>query len=626
MMISKNQSMYIAKQFEQSFTLGERETSASVLASPTAADSFFVLQTAVNALNRHGTHNVSDVVGYGKVGHMLAHYSRQFFSIAVANSLVANDGDEIYEVSPQSPSIDAGLGNDTFLLTGISSGLPPIYLDGGTGSDTLDARNVSAGPNYLFITDASFNDPSGPAGTFHIGDYRVSSVETIRGGFGKNWFLLQNMTAPTTMHGGPQDDQFYTTFAFADVMHGYGGNDTFGVRPGDSAYGGDGDDIFDLYAGAGIGIADGGPGQDRLSLSFGWNVDLETGHANGPISASDYLISGIENVTVYAWQGSSSFVAGDAQNNYFNVNSTFNDASIGVQFYGRGGDDQLEGSIGNDLLDGGDGSDILIGSGGNDILKIDVFDSVISGGDGSDQIVFVGAGAIAGTLSSIEAVELVGGSSLSMTGSQFANGLAKTTAVSGSGSITVNMDAGVNFLSQGFVFTGTGVTLTVNGTSGTDVIKSGAGMHTINAGGGNDQIRGGISGDIVNGGDGNDKIIGFTGADVITGGSGSDQFRYLFQNDSGAGVNADRIADFTIGDDRLNFLLLDADVATAGDQAFSFIGTGAFAATGVGQIRYSNSGTDLLVQADVNGDGVADMEIVLQGLNGGTLTAADFIL
>jgi hypothetical protein len=33
-----------------------------------------------------------------------------------------------------------------------------------------------------------------------------------------------------------------------------------------------------------------------------------------------------------------------------------------------------------------------------------------------------------------------------------------------------------------------------------------------------------------------------------------------------------------------------------------------------------------LVQADVNGDGVADMEIILQGLAGGTLTAGDFIL
>jgi hypothetical protein len=33
-----------------------------------------------------------------------------------------------------------------------------------------------------------------------------------------------------------------------------------------------------------------------------------------------------------------------------------------------------------------------------------------------------------------------------------------------------------------------------------------------------------------------------------------------------------------------------------------------------------------LVHADVNGDGVADMEIILQGLNGQALTSVDFIL
>ena len=76
----------------------------------------------------------------------------------------------------------------------------------------------------------------------------------------------------------------------------------------------------------------------------------------------------------------------------------------------------------------------------------------------------------------------------------------------------------------------------------------------------------------------------------------------------------------------MSFLLIDADAVAAGDQAFNFVGTAAFANTGVGQIRYQNSGADLLVQADVNGDGVADMEIILQGLAGGTLTAGDFIL
>jgi Ca2+-binding RTX toxin-like protein len=188
------------------------------------------------------------------------------------------------------------------------------------------------------------------------------------------------------------------------------------------------------------------------------------------------------------------------------------------------------------------------------------------------------------------------------------------------------METAINFLSQSFAFGGSAVTVTVNGTSGIDIIKSGTAVHTINAGGGNDQIRGGTAADIVNGGADNDKIIGFTGADIITGGTGNDQFRYLFDTDSGLGANADRITDFTIGGDRLNFALLDTNLGVAGIQGFAFVGNGAFSGGGAASIRYTNSGADLLVQADVNGDGIADMEIILQGLTGSTPTAADFIL
>ena len=94
----------------------------------------------------------------------------------------------------------------------------------------------------------------------------------------------------------------------------------------------------------------------------------------------------------------------------------------------------------------------------------------------------------------------------------------------------------------------------------------------------------------------------------------------------GLGAGADRITDYTIGGDRLNFSGLDTNAGLAGIQGFAFVANGAFSGGGTASIRYTNSGADLLVQADVNGDGIADMEIILQGLNGGTLTAGDFIL
>jgi hypothetical protein len=293
---------------------------------------------------------------------------------------------------------------------------------------------------------------------------------------------------------------------------------------------------------------------------------------------------------------------------------------------GGSGNDVLVGNAADNLLTGNGGGDSLTGGDGNDTLFADMLDTVISGGIGTDKVVFATSGTVTAAISGLEAIELVGGAGINLTGTQFANGLAKTTAVSGTGSITVFMDAGINFLSQSFAFAGSGVTVTVNGTTGIDVIKAGAGVHTINAGDGVDQIRGGTAADIINGGAGADKIIGFTGADVITGGTGNDQFRYLFDTDSSLGANADRITDFTIGGDKLNFALLDTNAVAPGIQGFAFVGNAAFSGGGAASIRYANSGADLLVQADINGDGIADMEIILQGLNGGTLTAADFIL
>jgi Ca2+-binding RTX toxin-like protein len=174
-------------------------------------------------------------------------------------------------------------------------------------------------------------------------------------------------------------------------------------------------------------------------------------------------------------------------------------------------------------------------------------------------------------------------------------------------------------------FTGA-VSLVINGTSGVDIIKMGHSVNTINAGDGTDQIRGGNLVDTINGGGGGDKIMGRGGADVITGGLGDDRFRYIDNADSGFGAARDRITDFTSGQDLIDFSWFDGDAVTAGDQAFTFVGTAAFSNTGLGQLRYASSGGDILLQADTNGDGVADMEIILQGIGASTLTAADFIL
>jgi Ca2+-binding RTX toxin-like protein len=285
---------------------------------------------------------------------------------------------------------------------------------------------------------------------------------------------------------------------------------------------------------------------------------------------------------------------------------------------GMGGDDRLFGGTGVNTLSGGDGNDTIyveIGSTGTHVL----------GGNGYDTLSVSISVSSLGTISSIEALEFGFFSTLRLTGSQFATGFAANTAIYGNDcSLTVDMTAGVTFFSK--FMTNSGVSVTVNGTTGNDVLKLGNFTHTVNAGDGADQIKGGSAVDVLNGDAGIDKLNGAAGADVLTGGTGNDVFKYAAAIDSGLGANADRITDFVIGSDRLNFARIDTNAGLAGDQGFGFIGAASFGGIGVAQIRYTNSGGNLLVQADVDGNGTADMEIILQGLAGGTLTSADFVL
>ena len=88
---------------------------------------------------------------------------------------------------------------------------------------------------------------------------------------------------------------------------------------------------------------------------------------------------------------------------------------------------------------------------------------------------------------------------------------------------------------------------------------------------------------------------------------------------------ADTILGFTIGD-LINLSAIDADVHTAGNQAFTFIGAGNF--TGVaGQLRAVNvMNDDWSIQADTGGDGTADMAINLTTADGSIIDAGDFVV
>ena len=118
---------------------------------------------------------------------------------------------------------------------------------------------------------------------------------------------------------------------------------------------------------------------------------------------------------------------------------------------------------------------------------------------------------------------------------------------------------------------------------------------------------------------GNDTITGNNAVNRLTGGAGSDSF-WFFSVAQSSTAAPDVITDFT-GDDTLNLSFIDANPATSENDTFTYLGTGAF--TGVaGQLRHQRIGSDVIVYGDVDGDGVADLQIILQ--NGPDLVANDF--
>lgn len=128
--------------------------------------------------------------------------------------------------------------------------------------------------------------------------------------------------------------------------------------------------------------------------------------------------------------------------------------------------------------------------------------------------------------------------------------------------------------------------------------------------------------DWLDGGDGDDILQGGNGADTMTGGAGEDVFQ-ISGNETGLGSAADRIEDFGSGEDAIDLSGIDASVPDGGDQAFTFIGSNAFSGT-AGELRYSVEDSETWLLADINGDSVADLQIILSGAP--IPLAGDFVL
>lgn len=444
-------------------------------------------------------------------------------------------------------------------------------------------------------------------------------------GTGPQFDLITGPTSGANLLAGTQ---------FGDDIRGFGGDDDiYGFDGNDTLYGNAQDDL--IVGGGNNDLAYGGSGHD--TLSGGWGTDT--------------LLGGTGNDSLFGGSGGD-LLGGEAGNDLLNGQDG-NDS-----LYGGGGNDVLIGGQGNDLLNGGDGFDTadystvtsnmvaslkfaaaqtvsaqagsdvfvsvegLLAGSGNDLLVGSAAGNLIDGGAGNDQIYGIGGSDILRGGSGNDLIEGSAGNDTMEGGAGAADVLSYYNSAGG---VSVNLR-----------FQGTAQA--VGGASGTDVFTGFENLYGANAGndtlvgnggdnrvlgfGGDDLIFGHNGDDVLIGMQGNDTLSGGEGADTLTGGAGADTFDFNAVSES-AGAARDTVQDFgTGGNDRIDLSTIDANTGLAGNQTFVFVGAAGFTGAG-GEIRFATNGTDGFVLGDVDGNGVADLNILLQGVT--AIAAADFI-
>ncbi len=355
----------------------------------------------------------------------------------------------------------------------------------------------------------------------------------------------------------------------ADRLLGLDGNDTLiGGAGADSLDGGAGVDTAS-YAGAGAGV-----------IADLRGVQAQTGDALGDV------FTGIENLT----------------------GSGFDDALYGDNsgnlLIGGAGDDTLRPTGGDDTVIGGDGDDVIYAHTGQDVIEGNAGNDTLQGGEGDDTLTG-GAGA-----------DWIDGG----------DGLDYASFADASAGVRLDLLGLVAALGDAAGDTVQNIEGVIGSDHDDTLYGDNAANHLI-GGLGDDRLYGRGGGDTVDGGAGNDRLFGNGVQDIMIGGAGADVFGFNNEADSRNGIdNRDTIVDFETGVDVIDLGNVDADISTADDDSFTFLGlTGSFTGN-AGELRYARSvANDLtLIQIDTDGDALADMQIELTGLH--DLTAGDFIL
>ncbi len=347
----------------------------------------------------------------------------------------------------------------------------------------------------------------------------------------------------------------------------------------------------------------------RILIETG-DQSVYIGAASGPnfddIDRQNPYEAGDPFDTYFIVDGLSSDTSKDPGNNGDNVLE--DPSTVYDIFYGGRGNDMLTGGIGDELMLGGIGNDTLKGLTGNDHLFGSAGDDWLYGGFSLDSGAYVDS-----LYGGLEDDNYVIYHTNDKVIEYFDQGIDTVRSY-----LNINYTLPANIenliLNNSTSATGNNLSNTMTGNDGKNTLK---GMGDI---------------DILIGNGGNDTLIGGQGADHLNGGADSDIFKFDSITESGIGAdNRDIILDFNnkkgvfkTFTDRIDLQAIDAKFTTATNDKFTWIGTAAFTHA-AGELRYFlDSGSNTIVEGDVNADGSADFQIQLAGIV--NLVKGDFIL
>ncbi|HTU10088.1 MAG TPA: M10 family metallopeptidase C-terminal domain-containing protein [Allosphingosinicella sp.] len=485
---------------------------------------------------------------------------------AGSNEIYGEDGDDILIGGGGRDFLTGGAGRDVFRYLAASDSrdgaVDVMYLD--TGEDRIDLRAVT--PLSVSWEETRYGYWQG---------YAIENLVTVQTAAGTMRILVANKIFRSDFILGTE----LLGSAASESVNGTGNADTIlGGGGDDQLFGSGGDDT--LSGEAGNDRLDGGAGNDVLTGGRGDDVYLVNDAGDyvweAPAAGRDTVIASVDYIL--------------PPQSFVEVLRTPDEvAATPLRLVGNTQDNLIIGNAGDNVLDCGvntdttafgyAGADTLRGLGGDDIYYVDGVDDIIVelAGEGSDTLYARGAYALAAGVS----VE----------------------------TLVMALDT------PGYPWTLTGNELgqRIIGNLGIDVLSGLAGDDMLSGGRGNDRLIGGL---------GSDRLEGGAGADVYVFETLADSRAPAWRSD-GKKLLPDVIVDFEKANDRIDLAGVDAITGTPANDAFTFIGTGAFTGQ-AGQLRYATVDGATTLYADLDGDGGADMQIVL--LTPVTFAASDFIL